>query len=97
MLEFVRLARFDGVLPRRDDGAEGVRVNGVGGAPSLQFFQRPAEVLEDLAVDVFDSAGWGHDGDETRDRLDDQPKRLLTSPEGRVVLHTVDSRPSLSP
>ena len=56
MLEFVRLAGFDGVLPGSDDAGKVGRVNSVGGAPLLQFFERPAEVLEDLAVDVFDPA-----------------------------------------
>ena len=97
MLEFVRLARFDGVLPCSDDAGEVVRVNSVCAAPSLQFFERPAEVLEDLAVDVFDAAVRRHDRDQTGDCLDDQPKDFLTSPERLVVLHTVDSRPSLSP
>ena len=97
MLEFVRLARFDGALPRSDDARQVVRVNGVRGAPSFQLFERPAEVLEDLAVDVFDLTAGCHDRDETGDRLDDQPKGFLSSPERLVVLHTLDSRPSLSP
>jgi hypothetical protein len=89
MLEFVRLARFDGVLPCINDAGEVVRVNSVCAAPSLQFFERPAEVCEDLAVDVFDAAGRGHDRDQTGDRLDDEPKGFLTSPESRLVfLHT---------
>ena len=83
MLEFVRLAGFDGVLPRSDDAGKVIRVNSVGGAPSLQFFERPAEVLKDLAVDVFDAAVRRHDRDQTGDRLDDQPKGFLTSPESR--------------
>src|SRR5439155_88059 len=70
---------------------------GVRGALSFQLFERPAEVLEDLAVDVFDLTAGCHDRDETGDGLDDQPKGFLSSPERLVVLHTLDSRPSLSP
>ena len=81
------LARFDGVLPGGDARGEVVRVNSVCGAPLLQFFERPAEVLDYLAVDVFDAAVRRHDRDQTGDGLDDQPKGFLTSAERRVVLH----------
>src|SRR5262249_30447330 len=40
-----------------------------------------------LAVDVFDLAAGRHDRDETRDRLDDQAKGLLTGSESRIVPH----------
>ena len=97
MLEFVRLARFDGVLPCSDDAGEVVRVNSVRGAPSPQFFERPAEVLEDLAVDVFDAAV----GVMTaiRPGIVSTIRRKASSPAPKppcLPAH-LDSRPSVSP
>ena len=47
--------------------------------PLLQFFERSAKILEDLAVDVLDLAFRCHDRDETGNRLDDQPEAVFAS------------------
>src|SRR5262245_9170166 len=77
VLEFVRLSRFDGVLPGSLHAWEIGRVNGVRRSPLLQFVERPPEVLEHLAVHVLDLASRRHHRDEAWDRLDNEAKALL--------------------
>ena len=88
MLEFVRLARADGVLPRGNHVRKVVRVDGVRTAPAFQVFERSAELLQDLTVDVLDLARRRHDRDETRDGLDDRPKGLFRRGAPLLVPHT---------
>jgi hypothetical protein len=52
-------------------------VNGVGGGPTFQLVERPAEVFQGSAVDELDLTGRGHDRDEARDAVDDRTKREL--------------------
>jgi hypothetical protein len=52
----------------------------IGAGPQLQFFECPAKVLEDLAIDVLELACRRHDGDETGNGFDDQPEAVLVGP-----------------
>jgi hypothetical protein len=52
-------------------------MDGIDGAPFRQFFQRPAKVLEDLAVDVLDLAYRRHDRDQAGNGFDDQARLAL--------------------
>src|SRR5262245_6401618 len=78
VLEFVRISRFDSVLPGNVHAWEIGRVNGVRRAPSPELLKGPAEILEYLAVHVLDLTGRRHHGHEAGNRLDDEAKTLLT-------------------
>ena len=52
-------------------------MHGICCPPLPQLFKRPAEVLEDLAVDVLDPAVGRHDGDEAGQGLDDEAEALF--------------------
>src|SRR5262245_49461657 len=60
------------MLPRGDCGGQVVRVDCVARSPLLQLFERATEVLEDLRIDELDLPPGGHDGDQTRDRVQDE-------------------------
>ena len=77
VLEFVRLSRFDGVLPGSEREWKIGGMNGVRGAPLLEFVEGPAEIFEYPAVDVLDRARRRHHGDEAGNRLDNEAKALL--------------------
>ena len=77
MLEVVWLTGLDRVLPGGYYSREVVRMDGVGAAPLLQFFERPAKVLKDSAIDVLDAASRRHDRDQAGKRVDDQPEAVL--------------------
>ena len=77
MLDFVWLTGFDRVLPGGFYIREVSRMDGIDGAPLLQFFERPAEVLEDLAVDMLDLARRRHDRDQGGNGLHDQARVAL--------------------
>ena len=59
-------------------------MHGIRCPPLTQFFKRPTEVLEDLAVDVLNPAVGRHDGDETGKSLDDEAEALFAG--GRSLL-----------
>ena len=63
-----------------------IGVNGVSGAPSFQFLERPAEVIKHLAVDLLDHTFGRRDADEAGDRIDEQSKALFARAE--VVFDT---------
>src|SRR5262245_22799366 len=77
VLEFVRLSRFNGVLPGSAHAWEIRGVNGVRGAPSPELLKGPAERREYPAVHALDITGRRAHGDEAGDRLDDEAKTLL--------------------
>jgi hypothetical protein len=60
------LERFSSVyrsLPRSNHRGKIIRMNGVASRPALQFFERRAEIFQDMAVDAFDFARRGHESD----------------------------------
>ena len=66
---------FPGVyrsLPGGDHHGKIIRMNGVAGRPAFQFFERCAEVFQDMAVDVFDFAGRRHESDQGRNAVGDR-------------------------
>src|SRR5262249_6434391 len=67
------------------DARQIVRVDGVGLAPVFQFFDRPAEVIEHMPVDVLDLTPGRQDGDKAGDGIDDEPKMPFVH--GEAVLH----------
>ena len=83
MLEFIREAGFDGVLPGVAHAGQVGWMHRVRRPPLLQFFECPAKVLEDLAIDVLDLASRRHDGDETRNGFDNQPEAVLAGGGGQ--------------
>jgi hypothetical protein len=93
---FERQAGFDRPLPCRPEARQIVGMNDVSTTPILQFLERSPEVLKNLTVDVVDLTGGRRHGDETGDRLDDQPKGLFPDPDSPVILHTRILGPSLS-
>jgi hypothetical protein len=84
MLDLVRLAGLDRVLPHSGHPGQVGRMYRIRGPPLPQLVKRPTEVIKDLAVDVFNTAIGCHDRDEARDGLDDQTEALLTG--GRSLL-----------
>ena len=77
VLEFVRLPGVDGVLPGGRHPRQIGGMHGVRRPPLPQLFKRPAEVIEDLAVDVLNAAVGRHDGDEAGKGLDDEAEALF--------------------
>src|SRR6185503_7597562 len=77
MLDVVGLTGFDRVLPGGYYTRDVSRMDGIDGAPLLQFFERPAKVLEDLAVDVLDLTCRRHDRDQAGNGFDDQARLAL--------------------
>jgi len=67
----------DGVLPGGRHPRQIGGMHGVRRPPLPQLFKRPAEVIEDLAVDVLNAAVGRHDGDEAGKGLDDEAEALF--------------------
>ena len=49
--------------PRSNHRGKIIRMNDVASRPAFQFFERRAEIFQDMAVDAFDFAGRGHESD----------------------------------
>ena len=71
------------MLPGGDHAGQVGWMHRVRRPPLLQFFECPAKVLEDLAIDVLDPACRRHDGDETGNGFDDQPEAVLAGTGGQ--------------
>src|SRR5262245_18310429 len=77
MFGVVWLTGLDRLLATGFRTREIIGMDGIGGAPLFELFERPAKVLEDPAVDVLELAGGRHDRDESGNGFDDQPKAVL--------------------
>ena len=77
MLDVVGLTGFDRVLPGGYYVWEISRMHRLDGAPLLQFFERPAKVLDDLAIDMLDLARRRHDRDQAGNGFDEQARLPL--------------------
>jgi hypothetical protein len=76
-LRFVGMAGFER-LPPPGEGIWAVfRMKAVAGRPTFQFFERRAEIFQDLAVDEFELAGRRHESAEGRNAVVDRTKMML--------------------
>src|SRR4029434_4842263 len=57
-------------------------MNGVGRAPTFHFLERLAEIVQDLTVDNFDLTFRIHDGYETGNAFNRQPKPVFARADG---------------
>jgi hypothetical protein len=57
-------------------------MNRVAGSPTFQFFERLAEVFQDLTIDDFDLTRRTHDGDKGRNAIDDLTKAEVARAQG---------------
>ena len=57
-------------------------MNRVAGSPTFQFFERLAEVFQDLTIDDFDLTRRTHDGDKGRNAIDDLTKVEVARAQG---------------
>ena len=85
MLEVVWLTGLDRLLPCGFRSREVGRMDGIGAAPLLQFFERSAKVLKDLAVDVLELACRRHERDQAGNGFDDQPEAVLAGRGGQSL------------
>jgi hypothetical protein len=84
MLIFEGNSGRDCLCPCGDRARTIVGVNGVTGAPALQVLERPAEVLEHLAVDLLERTLGREDADQAGDCIDEQSKARFAHAEGVV-------------
>ena len=82
MLELVRQAGVNRVLPGGLHAGQIGRMHRIRRPPLLQLLEGPTEVIEHLAVDVLDPAVSRHDRDQAGNGLDDEPEALFTGRQG---------------
>jgi hypothetical protein len=98
MLDVVWLSRVYRSLPCSHNCGKVIRVNRVGGGPSLQFLEGLAEVLQNSAVGEFELPSRCRESDEGRQAIDDHAKPIVARAEpalsresigdsGELVLH----------
>src|SRR5260370_5971341 len=85
MVNIIRIPRFDRVPPGGDRLREVIRVDGVAGTPTFQFFKSLAEVFQNLVVDEFDLTLRRHYCNQAGDAIDDQAKSLFALTEGSFI------------
>src|SRR5262249_20603302 len=71
-LEIAGLARFDRPRPRGEATRAVVGMHGFAELQAFQLRQCHTEIVFDLAVDIFELAGWRHQRDEGRDAVQDR-------------------------
>src|SRR6267378_6221838 len=84
VVNIIRISRFDRVPPGGDRLRQVIRVDGVAGTPTFQFFKSFAEVFQHLVVDEFDLTFRRHYGYQAGDPIDDQANTLFTLPQLRI-------------
>ncbi len=84
VVNIIRIPRFDRVPPGGDRLRQVIRVDGVAGTPTFQFFKSFAEVFQHLVVDEFDLTFRRHYGYQAGDPIDDQANTLFTLPQLRI-------------
>src|SRR4030095_8384571 len=64
-------------------------MNGIGRAPTFHFLERLAEIVQDLTVDNFDLTFRIHDGYETGNAFNGQPKPVFARAHGLLRALTI--------
>src|SRR4030095_7100215 len=64
-------------------------MNGIGRAPTFHFLERLAEIVQDLTVDNFDLTFRIHDGYETGNAFNRQPKPVFARADGLLAALTI--------
>src|SRR5262249_27877564 len=76
-LTLVRTAGCDRLSPPGVDIGAVIRVNAVGGRTTLQFLERRAKIFQHVAVGLFEFTVRGHEGDDSRQAINDRTKTTL--------------------
>src|SRR4030095_9450296 len=64
-------------------------MNGIGRAPTFHFLERLAEIVQDLTIDNFDLTFRIHDGYETGNAFNRQPKSVFARADGLLGALTI--------
>src|SRR6266850_957357 len=88
-LNVIGLPRLDSVRPFGCCTREIIRMNGIGRAPTFHFLERLAEIVQDLTVDNFDLTFRIHDGYETGNAFNRQPKPVFARADGLLGALTI--------
>src|SRR4030095_14949 len=88
-LNVIGLLRVESVLPFGYCTREIIRMNDIGRAPTFIFLERLAEIVQDLTVDNFDLPFRIHDGYETGNAFNRQPKPVFARADGLLGALTI--------
>lgn len=84
-LAFVWMAGFERRLPRGEDTRAVIRMIAVDLPPALQFLERRAEIVQAVAVGVYEIAVRIHEDNEGRKAIEDQTKTTLVRAHGFYI------------